>query len=716
MAKTDDITFSVDGMTCAACAVRIERVLGKQEGVTEAVVNFATSEARVSVSGAESERLQEAVSKIGYEITERQPDEERRDLSEMYDEEQSLQFRRFVGAAALAVPLLVLAMLVTPSTLNTAIQWALATPIVFGFGSQFHKVAIKQARQFTSSMDTLVSLGTVSAYLYSVWAYVVGNAVFFETSGAIISFILLGKYFEARAKGQASAAVTKLLELGAKEAIVLSGEEEVPTPIESVSVGDLVVVRPGAKIPTDGRVVEGSSSVDESMLTGESVAIDKKPGVDVFGATVNQHGRLIVEVTKTGGDTALHQIARLVEEAQASKAPVQHLADRVSGIFVPVVIVIALTTLAVWMVRTGDIESAIRPAVAVLIIACPCALGLATPTAIMVGSGKGAELGVVFKGAEVFERSTRIDAVLFDKTGTLTRGAMTLTRISGTPEVLLKAASVERASEHPVARAIVLGAEERDMILRPVDDFSSFPGRGVLGLVDGIEVIVGRKTLFADLGYKLHTHHQDALTSFEVLGTTAVLVGWDGESRGVLGVADSLRESSRPAVQGLNRLGVTTGMVTGDNQATARRIADEVGIEEVRAGVLPGDKAKEVLRLQEMGLQVAFVGDGVNDAPALAASDMGMAVGTGTDVAIEAGDVILMSGDPLLALTAIQLGRRTFRVIKQNLFWAFAYNVAMIPLAAVGLLNPMLASIAMAFSSVTVVGNSLRLRGFSTDH
>jgi Cu+-exporting ATPase len=385
----------------------------------------------------------------------------------------------------------------------------------------------------------------------------------------------------------------------------------------------------------------------------------------------------------------------------------------VSSVFVPIVIIIALATFGVWMARDGDIETAVRAAVAVLIIACPCALGLATPTAIMVGSGKGAELGVVFKGAEVFERSTRIDAVLFDKTGTLTRGAMTLTRINGTPEVLLKAASVERASEHPVARAIVLGAEERDMIVRPVVDFSNLPGRGVVGLVDGIEVIVGRKLLFADLGYKLHTNHQDALTSFETLGTTAVLVGWDGESRGVLGVADSLRESARPAVQGLNELGVTTAMVTGDNQATARRIADEVGIDQVRAGVLPGDKAKEVVRLQELGLQVAFVGDGVNDAPALAAADMGMAVGTGTDVAIEAGDVILMSGDPLLALTAIKLGRRTFGVIKQNLFWAFAYNVAMIPLAAVGLLNPMLASVAMAFSSVTVVGNSLRLRAFS---
>jgi heavy metal translocating P-type ATPase len=715
MAKTDDITFAVDGMTCAACAVRIERVLGKQEGVAEVAVNFATSEARVVVDGAAANDLQAAVAKIGYEITERQPDEERRDLSEMYDEERSTQWRRFVGAAVLTVPLMALAMFGPESVLNTGIQWALATPIVFYFGIQFHQVALKQARQFTSSMDTLVSLGTLSAYLYSVWAYLAGYTVFFETAGAIVSFILLGKYFEARAKGQASAAVTKLLELGAQEAIVMTDGEPVATPIAEVVVGDLVLVRPGAKIPADGEVAEGFSSVDESMLTGESVAVDKKVGSDVFGATVNQNGRLVVRVTKTGGDTALHQIARMVEDAQASKAPVQHLADRVSGIFVPAVIGIAVATLVFWMFKNGDIEQAVRAAVAVLIIACPCALGLATPTAIMVGSGRGAELGVVFKGAEVFERSTHVDAVLFDKTGTLTRGAMTLTRTHGTPEVLLKAASVEFASEHPVARAIVLGAEERDMVLRPVENFSNFPGRGVMGEVDGEEVIVGRKELFGDLRWDVQKQHQDALTGFEVLGTTAVLVGWDGETKGVLGVADSLRESAKPAVQGLKKLGVEVAMVTGDNSATAARIAEEVGITRVRSGVLPGEKAEEVAGLQADGLQVAFVGDGVNDAPALAAADMGMAIGTGTGVAIEAGEVILMSGDPQLALTAIRLGRRTFRVIKQNLFWAFGYNIAMIPLAAAGLLNPMLASAAMAFSSVSVVANSLRLRSFSTE-
>ncbi len=705
--------FDVEGMTCAACATRIERVLSKQDGVEQVVVNFASGEAKVYGS-VQVPALAAAVEKIGYSIHEMAEDDERPDIVARYEKEQAEQWRRFVGAAALSLPLIVLAMAFPMhESWNRWLQFALATPVVFWFGRQFHTNAWKQARSFGANMDTLVSLGTLSAYLYSVWALFTHEPIFFETAGAIVAFILLGKYFEARAKGRASAAVTKLLELGAKEARVLRGDTEVTIPIEDLRAGDLMIVRPGEKIPTDGTVVLGFSAVDESMLTGESIPVDKAVGDPVFGATINQQGLLRVEATATGRDTALHRIARLVEDAQASKAPVQHLADRVSSVFVPIVVTIAIATLATWLATGSDISTAMRAAVAVLIIACPCALGLATPTAIMVGSGRGAEFGIIFKGADVFERTSHIDTVLFDKTGTLTRGHMTLTRVYGDLIVLQRAASVETGSGHPIAQAIVLGAEERDIPLFPVNDFSDMPGRGVVGTVDGTEVVVGRPLLLEELGLEIQAHHRDELMTYETFGATTVMVGWEGTSRGVLGVADSLRETSQAAVAGLRALGIEVAMVTGDNHATARAIAKEVGIERVRAGVLPGGKDTEVMGLQEEGRQVAFVGDGINDAPALTRADMGMAVGTGTDIAIEAGDVILMSGDPALALTAIRIGRRTFAVIKQNLFWAFFYNAAMIPLAALGYLSPMFASAAMAFSSVSVVTNSLRLRRFT---
>ncbi|UCG40705.1 MAG: copper-translocating P-type ATPase [Acidimicrobiia bacterium] len=708
---TTETTFDVEGMTCAACATRIERVLSKQEGVEQVAVNFATREAKV-IGVAAADSLASAVDRIGYGIHEILPTDERPDIVARYEEEQAEQWRRFVGAAVLAVPLIVLAMFLPAATWNTWAQFALATPVVFWFGRQFHLSAAKQIRSFGANMDTLVSLGTLAAWTWSVWAGLTGSAVFFETAGAIISFILLGKFFEARAKGRASAAVTKLLELGATEARVLQGEEEITIPADRLRVGDRMVVRPGEKIPTDGRVVEGFSSVDESMLTGESMPVEKVVGDDVFGATVNQQGRMVVEATATGKETALYRIARLVEDAQASKAPVQRLADRVSSVFVPVVVGVAVTTFIAWVAISGDVGQAMSAAVAVLIIACPCALGLATPTAIMVGSGKGAESGIVFKGAEAFERSSTIDTVLFDKTGTLTRGHMTLTRVFGDPIVLQRAAAVEHASGHPIAVAIVLGAEERDLPIPPVSDFMDMPGRGVVGTVDGVEVVVGRPLLLEELGLEVEQYHQDELTTYETFGATAVMVGWEGTSRGVLGVADSLRSTAKDAVAGLRALGLDVAMVTGDNPATSRTIAKEVGIDRVRAGVLPGGKDKEVIRLQDEGRTVAFVGDGINDAPALTRADMGMAVGTGTDIAIESGDVILMSGDPTLALTAVRLGKATFRVIRENLFWAFFYNTAMIPLAALGYLNPMFASAAMALSSVSVVGNSLRLRRF----
>ncbi len=708
---TTETTFDVEGMTCAACATRIERVLSKQDGVEQVAVNFATREAKVIGAAAPSD-LASAVDRIGYGIHEILEGDERPDIVARYEEEQAEQWKRFVGASVLAVPLIVLAMALPMATWNTWLQFALATPIVVWFGRQFHIAAAKQLRSFGANMDTLVSLGTLAAWTWSVWASLTGQHVFFETAGAIIAFILLGKFFEARAKGRASAAVTKLLELGATEARVLQGEKEITIPADRLRVGDHMVVRPGEKIPTDGKVIEGFSSIDESMLTGESVPVDKVVGDNVFGATVNQQGRIVVEATATGRETALFRIARLVEDAQASKAPVQRLADRVSAVFVPIVVAIAIVTFAAWVLISGDVGAAMTAAVAVLIIACPCALGLATPTAIMVGSGKGAESGIVFKGAEAFERSSTIDTVLFDKTGTLTRGHMTLTRVFGDPIVLQRAAAVEAASGHPIAVAIVLGAEERDLPIPKVSDFMDMPGRGVVGTVDGEEVVVGRPMLLEELGLQVEQYHQDELTTYETFGATSVMVGWGGKSRGVLGVADSLRSTAKAAVAGLHELGLDVAMVTGDNPATSRTIAKEVGIDRVRAGVLPGGKDQEVIRLQDEGRTVAFVGDGINDAPALTRADMGMAVGTGTDIAIEAGDVILMSGDPTLALTAVRLGKATFRVIRQNLFWAFFYNTAMIPLAALGYLNPMFASAAMALSSVSVVGNSLRLRRF----
>ena len=598
---------------------------------------------------------------------------------------------------------------------NHLLQLALVTPVEFVFGWQFHRVAAKQLRSFGANMDTLVSVGTLSAYLFSIWAMFAGGAVFFETAGAIITFILLGRFFEARAKGRASAAITKLLELGAKEARVLRDDSEVMVPIDEVRSGDLMVIKPGEKIPTDGVVVEGSSAVDESMLTGESRPVDKSTGLDVFGATLNQQGLLTVRATRIGKQTALQQIVKLVADAQASKAPIQNLADRVSGIFVPIVILIAITTFAVWMAVDGEIESAVRAAVAVLIIACPCALGLATPTAIMVGSGRGAELGVVFKGAQIFERARSIDTVVFDKTGTLTRGLMSLAEVDTDEDLatfLYLAGSVEAGSEHPVARAVALGAEEHDIELAAPQEFRNFPGNGVVGTIDGTVVTVGSAKFLADHGHHIPERYSDSLDRFAAAGQTAFLVGWGGEVKGTLSVADVVRETSAPAVAHLLSLGVRVAMLTGDNKLTADSIARSVGIDHVMAEVMPGEKAAEVARLQAEGRQVAFVGDGINDAPALTQADLGMAVGTGTDIAIEAGDVILMSGDPALTDTAMRLARATFTTIKQNLFWAFFYNTAMIPLAALGFLNPMFAAAAMASSSVTVVTNSLRLRRF----
>ena len=717
----EDLVFEVEGMTCASCAVRVERVLSKQDSVDEAVVNFAGGEARVHVRpGTDPAALAAAVQKIGYELSLVEEDTERQSQVEKYTEEQAQQWRTFLWAALFTLPVMVLAMAGPDATWSLALQWALITPVEFIFGAQFHTAAAKRLRSFSANMDTLVSLGTLAAYGFSIWAFFTDTPVFFETAGAIITFILLGRFFEARAKGNASAAITKLLELGAKEATVLRQGRELKVAIEEVNRGDLLLVRPGEKIPTDGVITEGATSLDESMLTGESVPVDKTVGDEVFGATINQQGRIVVEVRKVGNQTALHQIVRLVEDAQASKAPIQNLADRISGVFVPIVIAIALATFFIWWAASGDVATAVRNGVAVLIIACPCALGLATPTAIMVGSGRGAELGVIFKGADIFERSRDIDTVVFDKTGTLTRGMMTLAEVVPAADVderrfLHLVASLEAASEHPVARAVALGAELRDLELLTATEFENLPGRGVRGRVDEVAISVGTNKFMADEGLVVPAELAEAMERLEAQGHTAFIAGWDGEAQGVLAVADTLRPSAPPAVQQLHDMDVQVAMITGDNHRTAAAIAAQVGIDRVLAEVLPGDKAAEVARLQAEGARVAFAGDGINDAPALTQADLGMAIGTGTDIAIEAGDVILMSGDPLLVRTALRLARATFRTIKQNLFWAFFYNVAMIPLAALGFLNPMFAAAAMATSSVTVVSNSLRLRRFSVD-
>ncbi|MDJ0925512.1 MAG: heavy metal translocating P-type ATPase [Acidimicrobiia bacterium] len=713
----ETVTFDVEGMTCASCALRIERVLGRQTGVYSAMVNFAGQEARVTLApDADRVQLAAAVAKLGYEVTEVGEEDERESVVARYSKEVLYQRRNVLLAALFTAPLMALSMLGDDSTWQRYAQAALAVPVVFVFGAQFHRIAWKRLRTFDATMDTLISIGTLVAFGYSIWALSTEDPVFFETSAMIVTLILLGRYFEARAKGRASQAVTKLLELSAREARVIRNESQVMVDPLDLRPGERMIVLPGEKIPTDGVIVAGQSTIDESMLTGESQAVTRIVGDEVFGATVNQEGRLEVEVRHVGPNTALARIVRLVEDAQASKAPVQHLADRISAVFVPVVIAIAIVVFVGWLLGNGDVAGALRNGVAVLIIACPCALGLATPTAIMVGSGRGAELGILFKNAEVFERAHTIDTVLFDKTGTLTRGAMTLSDVSTAEDETLflrRVATLEAASGHPIGIAVALGAEERGIVLGEPESLSAVAGSGVVGVIDSVEVTIGKPKLMADRGLHVPGAFEDEMRAFERQGKTAFLAGWDGEVRGILAVADTVRATAADAVAQLWKEGAEAAMITGDNRTTAEAIGQQVGISNIVAEVLPGDKAAEVVALQASGKTVAFVGDGINDAPALTAADLGMAVGSGTDVAIEAGAIVLVSGDPRLVPTGLRLAKATFRTIRQNLGWAFGYNVAAIPLAAAGLLNPMIAAAAMAFSSVSVVTNSLRLRRFS---
>ncbi|MDF2846420.1 MAG: copper-translocating P-type ATPase [Oerskovia sp.] len=738
------VELEIGGMTCASCAMRIEKKLNKLDGVV-ATVNYATEKAKVTVpDGYDPALLIAEVEKTGYTAALPVPKGAKKDGAsagggEVEDPELTSLRNRLIGAIVLTVP--VIAMAMVPAWQFTYWQWAslaLAAPVIVWAAWPFHRAAWANLKHGTATMDTLISMGTSAAFLWSLYALFLGTAgtpgmthpfelalapsdgaanIYLEVGAGVTMFILAGRYFEKRSKKQAGAALRALLELGAKEVSVLRGDVETKIPVEDLQVGDEFVVRPGEKIATDGVVVTGTSAVDESMLTGESVPVEVSAGDTVTGATTNAGGRLVVRATRIGSDTQLAQMARLVEDAQTGKAEVQRLADRISGVFVPIVIVIAAAALGGWLGAGFPVSAAFTAAVAVLVIACPCALGLATPTALLVGTGRGAQMGVLIKGPEVLESTRKIDTVVLDKTGTVTTGKMTLVDVVVEPgtdrtELLRLAGALEDASEHPIAQAIAKGATQEVGALLTPEDFANIEGKGVQGVVDGHAVLVGRESLLAEWSQELSPALAATKARAEGEGKTVVAVGWDGRARGILVVADTVKPTSAEAIAQLKAIGLTPVLLTGDNEAVARQIAAEVGIDEVIAEVLPKDKVDVVTRLQAEGKVVAMIGDGVNDAPALAQADLGLAMGTGADVAIEASDITLVRGDLRSAVDAIRLSRKTLGTIKTNLFWAFAYNVAAIPVAALGMLNPMLAGAAMALSSVFVVGNSLRLRGF----
>ncbi len=740
------VELEIGGMTCASCAMRIEKKLNKLDGVV-ATVNYATEKARITVPGGYDPALLIAeVERTGYTaalpaVKKARTAADGEDADGTDSELTSVRNRLFVSIA-LTVPVIAMAMI--PAFQFTYWQWAslaLAAPVVVWGAWPFHKAAWANLKHGTATMDTLISMGTLAAFAWSLYALFLGTAgvpgmkhpfeftlapsdgaanIYLEVAAGVTMFILAGRYFEKRSKRQAGAALRALLELGTKEVSVLRGGAEAKIAVDDLLAGDEFVVRPGEKIATDGVVVSGTSAVDASMLTGESVPVEVAAGDAVTGATVNVGGRLVVRATRVGSETQLAQMARLVEDAQTGKAEAQRLADRISGVFVPIVIIVAVVTLAAWLGAGFPVAAAFTAAVAVLVVACPCALGLATPTALLVGTGRGAQMGILIKGPEVLESTRRVDTVVLDKTGTVTTGTMSLVDIVVEPgtdrgELLRLAGALEDASEHPIAQAIAKGATQEVGSLPAVEGFANVEGKGVQGIVEGHALIVGRESLLAEWSIQLSSDVAFAKARAENEGKTVVSVGWDGAARGILIVADTVKSTSAEAIAQLKALGLSPVLLTGDNEAVARQIAAEVGIDTVIAEVLPKDKVDVITRLQREGKIVAMVGDGINDAPALAQADLGLAMGTGTDVAIEASDLTLVRGDLRSAADAIRLSRKTLSTIKSNLFWAFAYNVAAVPIAALGLLNPMLAGAAMALSSVFVVGNSLRLRGFTSN-
>lgn len=740
--RATGVELEIGGMTCASCAMRIEKKLNKLDGVS-ATVNYATEKAKIIVpEGYDAALLIAEVEKTGYTAELPTTKETKKDSAPDGDDPELTSLRnRLIASVILSVPVIALAMV--PAWQFTYWQWAslaLAAPVILWGAWPFHKAAWTNLKHGAATMDTLISMGTLAALSWSLYALFFGTAgvpgmthpfefslapsdgaanIYLEVGAGVTMFILAGRYFEKRSKKQAGAALRAPLELGAKEVSVLRNGVETKIPVEELTVGDEFIVRPGEKIATDGIVVSGTSAVDASMLTGESVPVEVAKDDAVTGATTNAGGRLVVRATRVGADTQLAQMAKLVEDAQTGKAEVQRLADKISGIFVPIAILIAFIALGGWLGAGFPVSAAFTAAVAVLVIACPCALGLATPTALLVGTGRGAQMGVLIKGPEVLESTRKVDTVVLDKTGTVTTGKMTLTEVVLEPgtdraQLLRLAGALEDASEHPIAQAIAKGATQEIGALPAPEDFTNVVGKGVQGIVDGHAVLVGRESLLAEWSQHLSKDLAATKAQAEGEGKTVVAVGWDGAARGILIVADTIKETSAEAIAQFKAIGLTPILLTGDNEAVARHIAAQVGIDEVIAEVLPQDKVEVVTRLQREGKIVAMIGDGVNDAPALAQADLGMAMGSGADVAIEASDITLVRGDLRSAVDAIRLSRKTLSTIKTNLFWAFAYNAAAIPVAALGMLNPMLAGGAMALSSVFVVGNSLRLRGFKT--
>ncbi len=726
--QAEKVELDIYGMTCAACSSRIEKVVGKMEGIKGATVNLATESATIEYQpGLVSlEDIKEKVAKLGYEAKVKQ---EREDKQSHKEEEIHAKKVKLLISALLSLPLLYtmiahfpwdLGIPVPGLFMNPWFQFALATPVQFVIGWQFYKGAYNALRNKSANMDVLVALGTSAAYFYSVvegirWTVNPGYEahLYFETSAVLITLILVGKLFEALAKGRTTAAISNLLNLQAKEATVIRDGEEVKIPVDQVVLGDILLVKPGDKIPVDGVVKSGHSAVDESMITGESIPVNKGEGDQVIGATINKNGTLQMEATKVGKDTALAGIIRIVEEAQGSKAPIQRMADVISGIFVPIVVAIAIATFLVWyfLVAPGDLPTALEVAIAVLVIACPCALGLATPTSIMVGTGKGAEQGILFKGGEHLESAQSINAIILDKTGTITNGKPVVTDYTADQETLAYLYAAERASEHPLAEAIVEYARENDTERKEAEIFEAIPGQGIKAMIDGKTVHVGTRKMMKENRVSID-EASGQMEAYEKEGKTAMLIAVNGTLKGIVAVADTVKDHAADAIKQLHDLGIDVYMLTGDNRRTALAIASEVGIreEQVLAEVLPEDKADMVTRLQGEGKKVAMVGDGINDAPALATADIGIAIGTGTDVAIETADVTILGGDLMLLAKAVKLSRKTMKNIKQNLFWALAYNSAGIPIAALGLLAPWVAGAAMAFSSVSVVSNSLRLK------